>query len=226
MTELPRLILHNSVSIDGSLTGFEPSLELHYRLAGSFFAGAHLVGSNTVRSGIELFGNGFPAETPADFRKPAGRDQLPLWVVPDTRGSLLGLLHACRQSGYCRDVVVMVSESTPASYFDYLEERGYDHYLAGTNRVNLRFTLELLLRRYGIETVLADTGSILGNLLLNQRLVTDISLLIHPVVVGPGAYHIFPFMDHSVELKLVKQQRITRQYSWVVYRVVGESISP
>lgn len=218
MTELPRLILHNSVSIDGSLTGFEPNLELHYRLAGTFFAGAHLIGSNTVRAGFELSGGTAP-EKPADFRRPSRGDDLPVWVIPDSRGTLMGMLHNCRQSGYCRDVIVLVSESTPPAYFDYLEERKYEHFLAGHTQVNLRFALELLLKRFGITTVLADTGSILGNHLLNQGLVSEISLLVHPVVVGPGAYHMFPFMDRSVRLKLVRQQRIEKQYLWGVYKV-------
>jgi 2,5-diamino-6-(ribosylamino)-4(3H)-pyrimidinone 5'-phosphate reductase len=48
---LPKVIIHNSVSLDGSLVDFEPDMGLHYDIAGGFKPQAHLVGSSTVRVG-------------------------------------------------------------------------------------------------------------------------------------------------------------------------------
>jgi hypothetical protein len=45
---LPKVIIHNSVSLDGSLTDFEPNMGLHYQIAGNYPPDAHLIGSNTV----------------------------------------------------------------------------------------------------------------------------------------------------------------------------------
>ena len=59
---LPKIILHNSVSLDGSLTNFGPNMELHYQIAGKYNVDAHLIGSNTVIVGVELYGGDVPPE--------------------------------------------------------------------------------------------------------------------------------------------------------------------
>ena len=50
-----KVVDHNSISIDGSLTNFEVNMPLHYKIAGNFNADMHLVGSNTAKTGIDLF---------------------------------------------------------------------------------------------------------------------------------------------------------------------------
>jgi 2,5-diamino-6-(ribosylamino)-4(3H)-pyrimidinone 5'-phosphate reductase len=52
---LPKVVVHNSISLDGSLTGFEPNMQLHYKIAGDYRADANLIGSKTVSAGIELY---------------------------------------------------------------------------------------------------------------------------------------------------------------------------
>ena len=52
---LPEVIVHNSISIDGSLVNFPVNMPLHYQMAGRFNADMHLVGSNTAKIGIDLF---------------------------------------------------------------------------------------------------------------------------------------------------------------------------
>jgi 2,5-diamino-6-(ribosylamino)-4(3H)-pyrimidinone 5'-phosphate reductase len=49
---LPNVILHNSISLDGSLTNFEVNMILHYEIAGRYKPDAHLIGSNTIKIGI------------------------------------------------------------------------------------------------------------------------------------------------------------------------------
>jgi len=127
---LPKVIIHNSVSLNGSITGFEPNMGLHYKIAGSYEPDVHLVGSNTVKIGVELYGGGVPEEEEKDFEKPKRDSALPYWVIPDTSGSLKGLLHTCRQFEFCKDVIVLISESTPEDYVEYLTERGYQYYVA------------------------------------------------------------------------------------------------
>jgi 2,5-diamino-6-(ribosylamino)-4(3H)-pyrimidinone 5'-phosphate reductase len=212
---LPEVIVHNSVSLDGSLTGFAANLPLHYRIAGGFHADMHLVGSRTARMGMDQFLTAIPEETDADLRKP-GRDGI-LWAIPDTSGTLQGLLHVFRQSGYCRDVVILVAETTPKDYLRYLEERDYDHFIAGEDKIDLRRALELLQETYGVKTILTDTGAILGNLLILQGLATRISLLVHPVIVGTGSYPVFSRIDRSLQLSLVKRQYYRGGYQWLVY---------
>jgi len=214
---LPRVIVHNSISVDGSLINFEVNMPLHYKIAGHFNADMHLVGSKTAKIGIDLFLKEIPQETQDDFKKPNKKGIL--WAIPDTTGKMKGLLHVLRQSEYCRDVIVLVSEKTSKEYISYLKERNYDYYVVGKDKCNLKQSLELLYEKYAAKTILTDTGSILGNLLIEDGLVSEISLLIHPVVVGKKAYNMFAYLDENLKLELVKKESFEKGYTWNLYRV-------
>jgi len=216
---LPKVIIHNSVSLDGSLTDFEPNMELHYQIAGNYKPDAHLIGSNTVKVGTELYGEGVPPEEAKDFEKPKRAGSLPYWVIPDTEGALKGLLHTCRRFEFCKDVIVLVSEATPKEYLKHLEERDYNYHVVGKKHVDLEEALELLYEKYGVKTVLADTGRVLGNLLLTHGLASEISLLIHPVIVGNKSYNMFSNVSEAVSLKLDKTEILGKGYVWLVYTV-------
>jgi 2,5-diamino-6-(ribosylamino)-4(3H)-pyrimidinone 5'-phosphate reductase len=216
---LPKIILHNSISIDGSLTNFEPHMGLHYQIAANYKPDAHLIGSNTIKIGIELFGEEIPPEENNDLRKQERNVNLPYWVIIDTQGSLKGLLHTCRRFEFCRDVIVLVSKSTPRIYLNHLKKRNYDYHIVGGDKVNLIKALELLSQKYKIKTILTDTGKILGNLLLNQGLVSEISLLIHPIIVGKKSYNMFFDVIKNLNLKLLKKEILEEQYVWLVYKV-------
>ena len=217
---LPKVIVHNSVSLDGSLTNFMPDMGLHYQIAGDYKPDAHLIGSNTVKVGVELYEQGVPLEEKKDFEKPERAANLPLWVVVDTAGALKGLLHTCRRFEYCRDVVVLVSEKTPEDYLAHLRERNYDFHVVGERRVDLRLALEVLAEKYGVMTVLTDTGRVLDGLLLEQGLVSEVSLLVHPVIVGKAkAYTMFGNVSRGVALELVRVEALGKGFVWLVYKV-------
>lgn len=213
---LPRVILHNSVSLDGSLTGFEVDMESHYRIAGEYRPRVHLIGSNTAVAGFELFGPP-PPEDAKDMKRPHRAGNLPFWAVIDTTGKLNGLLHGLRGFELCRDVILLVSGRTPDRYIEYLRDRDYRYHVAGEEHVDLGGALELLEREYGAGTVLCDTGRILGNLLLANRLVSEVSLLIHPVVVGTIAYPMFGGVRDLTGLKLKRTEVFGNGCLWVMY---------
>ncbi|MCW4034005.1 MAG: dihydrofolate reductase family protein [Candidatus Bathyarchaeota archaeon] len=214
---LPKVVLHNSVSLDGSLTNFEPNLQVHYSLAGRFESDAHLVGSNTMKVGVELFNVSVPLEEESDFKKPKRDPNLPYWFIPDTKCVLMGILHTCRRLEYCRDVVVLVSEQTSQEYVEHLVERNYDYHVVGKDHIDLKRALSLISEKYGAKTVLVDAGRILGNLLLNQGLVDEISLLVHPVIVGTKSYNIFEEVN-NLNLELIKNETFDKNLVWLVYR--------
>ena len=216
---IPKVIIHNSISIDGSLSSFEPNMELHYQIAGMFKPDIHLIGSNTITAGIKLYGDGVPLEETSDFKKPKRSKTLPIWVVVDSKGKLEGLLHTCRQFELCRDVIVLVSQTTPKRYLRYLEKRQYDYHCVGRDSVDLRKAMDLLSTKYDVKTILTDTGMILGNLLLNQGLVDEISLLVHPVIVAKTSYNMFTEIEKNHDITLVKCKQLEKQYVWLVYKV-------
>jgi len=215
----PKIVIHNSISLDGSLTNFEPNMDLHYKIAGNYEAEAHLIGSNTAKIGVTLYGNGIPQEEKKDYVKAKRDKNLPYWVIIDTKGALRGILQICRRFEFSRDIIILLSEETPNEYIEYLRERNYDHHIVGKSHVNLREALKILSTQYGVKTVLTDTGRILGNLLLNQGLVSEISLLIHPLIVGKDAYPILSDVKNTLNLTLQKKETLDKGYVWLVYKV-------
>ena len=217
---LPKVIVHNSLSLDGSLTGFEPNMGLHYQIAGSYRPAVHLIGSETAKIGLELFGDGIVHEQVSDFVKQKREKSLPFWVIPDTKGKLKGKLHALRRFEFCRDVIMLVSEATPREYIDYLKERQFDYFVIGKEQVDLRQALEFAYVRFGAKRVLTDTGRVLSNLLMERGLVDELSLLIHPLVVGAKSYNMFGNMTQNPKLVLRKYEKLEKGFMWLVYRVV------
>jgi len=218
----PEIILHNSISIDGSLTNFEPNMGLHYQIAAQFQPDVHLIGSNTIKKGIEIYGAGIPQEEPKDFNKQQRSKDLPYWVIIDSRGQLNGLLHICRRFEFCKDVLVLISQKTPSTYIKYLNERNYDYFIVGKEKVNLKEAFDLLSNKFQVKTILTDTGSILGNILLNNYYVSKISLLIHPIIVGINSYHIFNDVNKILRLTLIKEETFENEFIWILYKIEKE----
>jgi 2,5-diamino-6-(ribosylamino)-4(3H)-pyrimidinone 5'-phosphate reductase len=215
-----RLIIHNSVSLDCSLTGFMPDMELHYRLASYFNPDVHLIGSETILKGIELFGETIPAETEKDFEPPANRSTgLPWWVIVDSGGKLKGALHTCRRFEYCRDVIVLISKTTPEHYVTYLKERNYQFLVTGKEKVELKTAFRQLGKKFNVEVILTDTGRILGNIILNKSLATEVSLIINPLIVGEKGYPMFSDINKNTKLKLEKTEVFPNGCIWMVYRL-------
>jgi len=219
---LPRVIMHNTVSLDGAIKDFEMDLGLHYELAGKIKADAHLVGSETAKAGVETFTEEVPEEEPSDFIKPVAKpnDTRPYWVIPDSKGKLKGLLHVYRRSCYCRGIIVIITNQTPDEYLQYLKDRNYDIILAGEDKVNFRSALEMLNSKYNVRTVLVDSGGILAGVLVRQGLVNEISLIISPVIAGNRSQNLFRTFENKVNLDLIKADRLKGNHVLVVYRVL------
>jgi len=218
---LPKVIIHNLISLDGCIDGFEPEIGNYYRIAAGFGANAILFGSNTIEKAIPEV----PPETEADFKKPEPMpdDKRPLWVIVDSRGWLRNL-HIFRHSEYCRDIVVLVSEATPQTYLkDYLGKRQYDYIVAGEDKVDYRLALEELNKRYGVKSVRTDSGGILNSVLLEQGLVDEISLVVSPLLVGKGHTNIFRSLNlpvDSIKLKPLKCESLEGGQVLLSYQVL------
>jgi 2,5-diamino-6-(ribosylamino)-4(3H)-pyrimidinone 5'-phosphate reductase len=216
----PVTILHNSVSLDGSVVGFDVDMATHYRLAASFEAQAHMVGSGTAISGIEQYGGGLRPETEKDLQRPVNNGHPP-WVIVDSRARLLEKLHAFRGSEFGGDPIVMVSEETPRHYLEYIEERDYRYHVTGEKRVDLKAALKLLAHDYAVETLLVDAGPSLNGALLSQGLIDEISLLIVPALVGSEPLRLFSLLKGDVQLELLRQERIEPGSIWLHYRLIS-----
>jgi 2,5-diamino-6-(ribosylamino)-4(3H)-pyrimidinone 5'-phosphate reductase len=214
----PKVIMHTQISLDGCIKGFEDT-GIYYRLSYQFNADMVLFGSNTVLAAAEFFN---PIERETDFVKPIAspNDSRPFAVVPDSRGRLRNL-HLFRNMEYIKDVIVLVSHSTPDDYLDYLKKRNYDFIVAGNDHVDYSEALEILNARYGCKTIRTDSGGILTNILLEQCLIDEISLVISPCLVGiktPGIFNSLDLQDR-IQLKLIRSEIVDGDYLSLIYKV-------
>ncbi len=219
---LPKVIIYNSVSVDGAIKDFEANIELHYMVAARFGAEAYLVGSATSKTGIETFIQTVPKEEPKDFIKPeiAPDDKRPICVIADSRGTLQGLMHVNRRSEYTKNNIVLISETTPKAYVDYLKERNYDVIQTGKDHVDLKAALEELNSRYGVKTVLTDTGGILASILLDQGLADEIQLLVTSEIVGKNAVTQFRTLNKTVKLEALKSEVLDKEHVLLGFKVL------
>ncbi|HET8660611.1 MAG TPA: RibD family protein [Micromonosporaceae bacterium] len=182
----PRVVVHNTVSLDGRLTGFPADLGLHYQIAAGIPHDAVLTGSATLLAAARAEGVDLAGEDPAEPvpAAPAGGPR-PWLVVVDSRARLTRLAWL-RAQPYWRDLVVLCSHTTPAEHLDRLRHHRVEHVVAGDNRVDLPVALRALARRYQVTAVRVDAGGTLNGHLLAAGLVDEIDLIVAPYLAGPG----------------------------------------
>jgi len=218
---LPRVILHNALSVDGRMDWVTPDLGQFYDLASRFAEDATLVGSNTM---LTAMGDAEEEEAPL----PTGEepsDTRPLLVIPDSRGRVRNWQYL-RKQPYWRAAVALCSRSTPEEYLLYLREQHVDCITTGDDHVDLRTALEELNTRFGVKTVRADCGGTLNGALLRAGLVDEISILIDPVLIGGITPHYLfqapdlTSADGVVPLRLLHLERVGADTVWLRYEVV------
>ncbi|MEW6182982.1 MAG: RibD family protein [Bacillota bacterium] len=218
---LPRVIVFNAVSVDGRIDWFTPDIGRFYELASRWREDATLAGSGTLLSAVqeapeEKEGAFEPQEDPGDRR--------PLLVVPDSRGRVKNWDY-WRKQPYWRSVVVLCSRSTPASYLDYLRRRRIEHVITGDDQADLRAALAELRARYGVETVRVDSGGTLNGVMLRAGLVDEVSVLIHPSLVGgmtPRSMFRAPDLNSPegvLQLRLTGVEEMPGGVVWLRYNV-------
>jgi 2,5-diamino-6-(ribosylamino)-4(3H)-pyrimidinone 5'-phosphate reductase len=220
----PKIITHNAVSLDGSISGFSIDLEKYYAIAGKLQPDAMLVGSSTAKSGVEMYSDGIPDESMADFVKPrlTQDDKRPYWVIPDHNGLLQGRLHIFRRFEFCKDVIILLTEKSPESYVKYLMERNYDVIITGHEDVDLKRSLEILGDKYDCKIVMTDSGGNLNRVLLEAGLVDEISLIINPTLVDQKHLKLFRALNLSqkpLQLELISVEGLEDQVR-LHYRVI------
>lgn len=223
---LPRVVVFNEMSVDGRITGFNVDMGRYYGLAARWEADAMLSGSNTLldaygpEESLEEAGSAFepPARDPEDRRL--------LLVVVDGRGRLRSWSRL-RQEPYWRDVIALCSRATPQSHLDYLRARHIETIVAGKEQVDLRAALEELNARYGVKLVRVDSGGTLNGALLRAGLVTEVSVLVNPCLVG-GATPLTLFQatdparpEDVIPLKLIHLEQVADGALWLRYEVAG-----
>jgi 2,5-diamino-6-(ribosylamino)-4(3H)-pyrimidinone 5'-phosphate reductase len=213
----PKVVVHTQISLDGCIRGFIDT-GVYYAVANRFNADMVLFGSETVYTAAVQY----PSETEKAFIKPAydPDDKRLMWVVPDSRGRLRNL-HVFRDSDYCKDIIVLISDSTPKSYQNYLRERHYDFIVAGNEHVDYAKALEVLYDQYSCRIIRTDSGGILTNVLIEQGLVDEISLVISPCLVGNDEPYAFRSLSllNRIALKKTSCEFVDDHLS-IIYKIL------
>lgn len=201
----PKVIMHNQVSLDMKVTGFEVDMGTYYGIAARFGVDATIVGSGTVLKAVDEI----PPEEPADFKKPRidPKDPSGYVVFVDSKG-VIRSHHVFRRFEMIKDVIVLVSKTTKKEYIDYLDEREYDHIEAGEDRVDIGKGLELLQERYGFNSFRVDAGGRLNSHMLNEGLIDEISILLTPELVGKEYEQMFANVERDIKLELKNVQEV------------------
>ncbi len=221
---LPSVILHMGVSVDGRIDWGTGDAGPYYAIATQMGEDLDLSGSNTILKAImpEDPRSAFPELYDAFINKP-GR---PLLAVVDSRGKIKnwGLI---KRQPFWRGFVALCSRATPHSHLEYLRQEGIETIVAGDDRVDLRAVLEALNERCGVKVVRVDSGGILNGALLRAGLVTEVSVLIYPCLVGgtsPASMFVAEDLagpEGVIRLKLTHVEQMDENYVWLRYSVIA-----
>jgi 2,5-diamino-6-(ribosylamino)-4(3H)-pyrimidinone 5'-phosphate reductase len=250
---LPRVLLHVAASLDGRTDWIDVDLGLHYGLAARWQPDCMLTGADTILAdpgyapeadgrdeAAGTSGETAAAEQPGspegvgprgaggqpETTSPDGAAVRPRLVVVDSRGRVHNW-SSLRHVPFWREPTALCSRSTPAEYLRYLERRGVEAIVAGDARVDLRAALEQLADRFGVRRVEVDSGGALHGALLRAGLVDEVSLLVHPALVGgSSARWWYPAADlrgseGAVPLRLTDVQKVGDGVVWLRYDVVA-----
>ncbi|MGB9936519.1 MAG: dihydrofolate reductase family protein [Methanobacterium sp.] len=223
---MPYVILYNTVSLDGRITGFNADVELYYKLASKWDIDAVLMGSNTVLAG---FDSSFE-ESNEDLellknRKKDSNDSRPYLIVPDSNGRIR-IWNELFKMPYLRDIIVLCSKNTHEEYLNFLKERKIDFIIAGEDKVDLNISFQKLSSHYGIRSIRVDSGGILNGILLREGLADEIHVLIHPELVGGmkenSLFHApdISSLNDVVSLKLAHIKQLEKDIIWLKYEII------
>jgi 2,5-diamino-6-(ribosylamino)-4(3H)-pyrimidinone 5'-phosphate reductase len=224
---LPRVLVHVAASLDGRTDFIDVDLGLHYGLAARWQPDCMLTGADTI-----LADPGYAPEAGDDLDDgavvggAAADDARPRLVVVDSRGRVRNW-SALRVAPFWREPAALCSRSTPGEYLRYLGRRGVAAVVAGDDRVDLRAALEQLAGRYGVRRVQVDSGGALHGALLRAGLVDEVSVLVHPALVGgssPRWWYPAPDLqgpEGAVPLRLADMEKVGDGVVWLRYDVVA-----
>ncbi|MBI2868241.1 MAG: RibD family protein [Chloroflexi bacterium] len=223
---LPYTVIHNAVSLDGRLDWFSPDIGLYYELASRWREDATLAGGDTLLKAYAAQPVPEAPARPVDPPPAKDGDCHPLLVAPDSRARLRNYWDLLRREPYWRDVVVLCSRRTPADYAAFLSARRIGCIVEGDDRVDLGKALERLNADYGVKRVRVDSGGTLNGVLLRAGLVNEVSVLVHPCLVGgvtPQSLFRAPDLTSAagvINLKLTNLEKLKDGIVWLRYEVV------
>ncbi|HOA14801.1 MAG TPA: dihydrofolate reductase family protein [Bacillota bacterium] len=198
----PYTILFCMMSADGSFISDRFDTDLYYETGYALGADAVMTGADSMLTGLESFAGRSPDESCPHEK--AGDASLPWLVVSDSKGRLFGHLGHYRHMEFIRDVIVLVSQATPASYVRYLEDNSYGYIRAGFDRCDLVEAVAKLGNDFGIKILRVDSAGALAGTFLDEGLADRLVLITSPFIARTPSRRPFGALVKDVALDLVE----------------------
>ncbi len=220
----PRIILHNAVSADGRMDWFEANLETYYELAGRFDEETSpWPAAGRCSKAAEASARPRPEEIPEPAEiDPA--DARPILAVPDGRDRIKNWT-SLRTLPFWRDVLALILDGA-AGPDRAVQAPGHSLFPGRADPGRSRATLAAITGRYNAKTIRVDSGGTLNGVLLRRGLVDEISLLVHPRLVGGiSPRTIFRADDLTsaedvIRLELTANETLSGGLVWLRYNVI------
>ncbi|NHJ49635.1 MAG: hypothetical protein FK733_17730 [Asgard group archaeon] len=207
-----KVIMHNSVSVDMSMKGMPVDLATHYSLVSKFKPDVYMFGSISAIVAIDS------GMSEADPNSKIVKKEQPYWVIVDSKGKLENKLHIYRNSPYAGKLIILVSDNSPESYYDYLEENNYNFIKTGKVFVDYPKALDILEKKYNVKTIVLDSGGLLNRFFFELNLIDELSLVVNPYITGKKCTNLFREITDLVKLELIKMEKMN-EVLWLHYSV-------
>jgi 2,5-diamino-6-(ribosylamino)-4(3H)-pyrimidinone 5'-phosphate reductase len=206
----PFVIAHVAVALDGATTGFEARVGPFYELAATWSEDVTLVGADTILA---------QGPTLTAARGPGPAANGPLLAVVDSRNRVRHWA-ALRDAGHWSDVIALRGDNAVA-----MAERWPRQLVCGAERVDLTWALDELAR-IGARTVRVDSGGALLGALFELGLIDELSLLVHPIIVGADAQRWTGMVLTTTTLELISSDIVDSDLVWLRYRHHRDDAAP
>jgi len=203
----PKVTLYIAMSLDGRINGFEINKKVYKELKSGINSDAVVMDAETFKTRHDIF-----AETEANFKQ--------LLVLPDSNGIIpRNILNEISSS---LDVLVLCSRSTPQDYLNFLDESDVKHMIVGYDEVNIATAFEELNIQFGVKSITVHADGIFNSELLKEDLVEELSVYMHPTLVGENndALYINYAEDQNLDLRLLEMKEMENEVICLKYRIM------
>lgn len=143
-----------------------------------------------------------------------------LFVVADPDANILYDSSTVRGD----NIVVILPETVPASYLEYLQKIGVSYLFAGAKGYDLRSAMQTLAETFGVESLSLQGGGIIDGAFLHEGLIDELSLVVYPGIDGSAdSTSIFHYIgkgnpSQGQSLELLSAQTMENGVVWLRYR--------
>lgn len=202
----PKVILYIAMSLDGKISGFEINKNVYKEIK------SH-INSDAVFMDVETFKTSYTSIIDVGSKQ--------LLVLPDNMGKISRSI--LLEGSSSMNVIVLCSRSTPQDYLKFLEENYINHMIVGYDEVNLATAFEELNIQFGVKTIAVHADGVLNAVLMTEDLVEEISVFIHPTLVGANKDEVY-FQNNAenekLDLRLLETRVIEDEIVYLKYRIM------